>query len=271
MLRCISGHSRWSKSVLKMLFLDSQEKYVNPGLVIQAELALLLISQVSACSNQQCQHKHKHNRSNTYCCKFFGKILIKSMWHNNVSLFTLIITENQQHLSNFMKSSTLNVKWQEKPIKYQEACSVTVAENWTMWAAHMFRGIMGHQAWCLIFCFLYTVRRNRGSDGHFLCTKWLISHIDRWFKNDRIVGCSSKILCFWQKTPENAEMCVLQLQLLSIQNRGFCMCKAEAEQVVTKDSSKNSKISAAASGRFALPAPAFLSRSDRSTPWALIF
>lgn len=46
------------------------------------------------------------------------------------------------------------------------------------------------------------------------------------------------------------------------------LCTAEAEQVVTKDSSKNrsSALSAAESGRFVLPALAFLSRPDCSTP-----
>lgn len=85
--------------------------------------------------------------------------------------------------------------------------------------------------------------------------------------------------CVWKNIQKTAEMCRMMgfsyccsFCTMSIQNRGFCMCKAEAEQVVTKDSSKNRSraFSAAASGRFALPAPAFLSRSDCSTPWALI-
>ena len=50
-------------------------------------------------------------------------------------------------------------------------------------------------------------------------------------------------------------------------------CTAEAEQVVTKDSSKNrsSAFSAAESGRFVFSALAFLSRSDCSTYSALMF
>lgn len=58
-----------------MLFLDSQEEYFNPCLTIQRELSLLLISQVSACSSQQCQHKHTNTTDQTVLLEILWKDL----------------------------------------------------------------------------------------------------------------------------------------------------------------------------------------------------